>query len=256
MLTAFEVQDVPLVCLCFRPVHLRNPLACSLWNSLFCLLVFHLRTPRTRFHIRPNIHPDDLCVDDLNLYTEHEPANARTVYELLYTSIGQAIATYAPNEYFASLMNPIILGAGLITFCGIVVPYSQITAFWRYWIYWLDPFSYLVGGLLTQLLWDVRVQCKQNEITTIPLPTNSTCGQYMGNFLSENAGYVVDPSSATSCEYCPYKTGAEYAKTLNLNAKYYGWRDFGITVLFCISSYAMVFCMMKLRSKATKKASG
>ena len=28
----------------------------------------------------------------------------------------------------------------------------------------------------------------------------------------------------------------------------------GITALFCLSSYALVFLMMKLRSKATKKA--
>jgi hypothetical protein len=69
------------------------------------------------------------------------PANTAAVYELLYTSIGQAIATYAPNEYFASLMNPIIIGAGLISFCGVVVPYAQIPTFWRSWMYWLDPFT-------------------------------------------------------------------------------------------------------------------
>ncbi|CAI6339603.1 unnamed protein product [Periconia digitata] len=176
------------------------------------------------------------------------------LYEFLYTSIGQAIATYAPNEFFASLMNPIIIGAGLISFCGIVIPYSQITAFWRYWIYWLDPFTYLVGGLLTQLLWDVKIECKPNELTTIPIPNGSTCGAYMSSFLAENAGYVVDPNSMTACEYCPYKYGSEYAKTLNLNEKYYGWRDVGITFLFCISSYAMVIIMMKLRTKATKGA--
>ena len=155
-------------------------------------------------------------------------------------------------------MNPIVLGAGLITFCGIVVPYGQITSFWRHWLYWLDPFSYLVGGLLTQLLWDVDVRCSSSELTSIPLPPDgsTTCGEYMAAFLSENAGYVVEPGSRVGCEYCAYKTGAEYARTFNLNARYYGWRDVGITVLFCVSSYAMVFVMMKLRSKATKSASG
>lgn len=74
------------------------------------------------------------------------------MYELLYTSIGQAIATYAPNEYFASLMNPIIIG--LVSFYGVVVTYAQIPTFWRSWIYWLDPFSYLIGGLLTKVVWE------------------------------------------------------------------------------------------------------
>lgn len=32
------------------------------------------------------------------------------VYEYLYTAIGQAIAAYSPNEYFAFLANPIVIG--------------------------------------------------------------------------------------------------------------------------------------------------
>lgn len=41
-------------------------------------------------------------------------------YEFLYTSIGQGIAAYAPNEYFAAVMNPVPIGAGLVSFCGVV----------------------------------------------------------------------------------------------------------------------------------------
>ena len=51
--------------------------------------------------------------------------NKKIVYEFLYTSIGQAIAAYAPNEYFAAVMNPVLIGAGLVSFCGVVVPYSR-----------------------------------------------------------------------------------------------------------------------------------
>lgn len=137
----------------------------------------------------------------------------------------QAIAAYSPNEYFASLVNPIAIGTGLITFCGVLVPYSYIQPFWRYWLYYLDPFTYLVGALVTPVTWDASVQCLDGELTDIPLPANSTCGEYMSDFLSDNAGYVVDATSSTSCEYCPYSTGGEYLKTFNINAKYYGWRD-------------------------------
>jgi len=76
----------------------------------------------------------------------------------------------------------------------------------------------------------------------------------MASFLDSNVGYVTDPSNSTSCEYCAYSTGADYLRTMNINERYYGWRDVGITALFCISSYALVFLMMKLRSKATKTA--
>ncbi|KAF1817636.1 hypothetical protein P152DRAFT_470035 [Eremomyces bilateralis CBS 781.70] len=177
------------------------------------------------------------------------------LYEFLYTAIGQAIATYSPNAYFASLLNPVIIGAVLINFCGVVVPYDQIVVFWRYWIYYLNPFSYLVGGLLAALLWDVPVNCKGSELTDIPLPSGQTCGEYMSAFLGNNAGYIVDGNSTSSCQYCPYKAGAEYAQTFNLKAKYYGWRDVGITALFCIASYGLVVLMMKIRTKATKRSS-
>lgn len=147
------------------------------------------------------------------------------VYEFLYTSIGQAIAAYAPNEYFAAIMNPLLIGAGLVSFCGVVVPYEAIQPFWRYWIYWLDPFHYLFGGLLTPVIWDVAVECAAAELVSFDAPGNQTCGEYMSGFLAENPGYLVDPAATSGCEYCAYSRGSEYVRTFSINARYYGWRD-------------------------------
>lgn len=155
--------------------------------------------------------------------------NSKTVYELLYTSIGQAIAAYAPNEYFAAVMNPVLLGAGLVSFCGVVVPYSQMQPFWRYWIYYLDPFTYLVGGLLGKVLWDVKVKCQPSEYITFTAPSSQTCGEYMANFLSSQAGYLLDSNSTGTCSFCQYATGADYEKTFNIKEKYYAWRDVSLS---------------------------
>ncbi|KAK4151109.1 ABC-2 type transporter-domain-containing protein [Chaetomidium leptoderma] len=175
-------------------------------------------------------------------------------YEFLYTSIGQAIAAYAPNEYFAAISNPLLIGCGLISCCGVVVPYTAMQPFWKYWLYYLDPFHYLVGGLLGTIIWDVQVQCKPEEFSLFDPPAGQTCGGYMADFLGSNAGYVDNGNATAACRYCPYETGADYAKVFNLNEKYYAWRDTGITALFCISSYALVILMMKFRSKKTKSA--
>ncbi|KAJ5101248.1 hypothetical protein NUU61_003470 [Penicillium alfredii] len=175
-------------------------------------------------------------------------------YECLYTSIGQAIAAYAPNEYFAAVMNPVLIGAGMISFCGVVVPYSQMQPFWRYWIYYLDPFTYLVGGLLGEVLWDVKVACEPSEYVRFSAPSGQTCGEYMAEFLASQAGYLLDKNATKTCSFCKYSSGADYAKSFNLTEKYYSWRDTGITALFCFTSYALVFFMMKLRSKKTKSA--
>ncbi|KAM5381157.1 hypothetical protein ACJZ2D_003073 [Fusarium nematophilum] len=175
-------------------------------------------------------------------------------YEFLYTSIGQAIAAYAPNEYFAAIMNPLLIGAGMISFCGVVVPYDAMQPFWKYWLYYLDPFHYLFGGLMGPIIWDVEVKCRPEEFTSFKVPDGQTCGEYMADFLGGNPGYVADANATGMCDYCAYSTGAEYARTFNMREEYYGWRDTGITALFCISSYALVFLMMKLRSKKTKSA--
>lgn len=124
-------------------------------------------------------------------------------------------------------MNPVLIGAGMISFCGVVVPYSQMQPFWRYWLYYLDPFTYLVGGLLGEVLWDVKVECKPEEFVHFQSPPGQTCGEYMATFLSEQIGYLLD-SNSTSCSFCQYNTGADYAKTFNLNEKYYSWRDVSI----------------------------
>ncbi|KAH8653120.1 putative Brefeldin A resistance protein [Tricladium varicosporioides] len=176
-------------------------------------------------------------------------------YEFVYTGIGQFVAAYAPNAVFASLANPLVIGV-LVSFCGVLVPYAQITAFWRYWLYYLNPFNYLMGSLLTFTTWDQPVYCTESEFAIFNPPANSTCGEYlsgyqMGMGMTTN---LTNPSATSGCKVCQYRTGADYLRTLNLQEYSYGWRDAGIVVLFSVSSYAMVYLLMKLRTKRSKTA--
>lgn len=61
-------------------------------------------------------------------------------YEFIYTGVGQFVAAYAPNATSASMINPLIINV-LSAFCGVLVPYAQMPAFWRYWLYYLNPVS-------------------------------------------------------------------------------------------------------------------
>lgn len=159
------------------------------------------------------------------------------LYQFLYTAVGQGIAVFSPNEYFASLVNPLVLGAIFIDFCGVLVPYDTLNVFWRYWMYYLDPFTYVVQSLFTQTVWDVEVKCATSELSIISPPPNQTCSSYMAEFLSSHAGYINNPNSTSNCEYCQYSMGSDYAKTFNINAKYYGWR--GVSHLL---SYFSLLC--------------
>ncbi|KAJ5736002.1 ABC multidrug transporter atrF [Penicillium malachiteum] len=177
------------------------------------------------------------------------------LYEFVYTGIGQFVAAYAPNATFAALVNPVIIGI-LVSFCGVLVPYGEITAFWRYWIYWMNPFNYLMGGMLVFDAWDVNVKCKESEFAVFNTPNNSTCADYLSTYL-ETIGKsmnLVNPNATSGCKVCEYTKGSDYLNDLNLLEYYYGWRDIGIVAIFALSSYALVYLLMKLRTKASKKA--
>ncbi|KAL3419145.1 Brefeldin A resistance protein (ABC-2 type transporter) [Phlyctema vagabunda] len=177
------------------------------------------------------------------------------MYEFVYTGIGQFIAAYAPNAVFASLANPIIIGT-LVSFCGVLVPYAQITDFWKYWIYYLNPFNYLMGSLLVFTTFDVKVQCADKEFATFNPPSNQTCGEYLADYMQGMGARtnLVNPDATSGCQVCQYRYGSDYLATINLPDYYYGWRDAALVVLFAFSSYGMVYLLMKLRTKKSKKA--
>lgn len=147
------------------------------------------------------------------------------LFEFLYTAIGQGIAAISPSPFFASLLNPTIIASFFINFAGVLQPYSQLSVFWKYWMYYMNPYNYLIGGLVTQPLYDIDVVCSAKDIASFAPPNGSTCGDYMAKFFETGFGYLVDPESKTNCEYCAFKTGGEFAKTLNYNERMYGWRD-------------------------------
>ncbi|KAL5355513.1 ABC-2 type transporter-domain-containing protein [Aspergillus floccosus] len=177
------------------------------------------------------------------------------MYEFVYTGIGQFISAYAPNAIFASLINPVIIGT-LASFCGVLVPYQQIQAFWRYWIYWMNPFNYLMGSMLTFTVFDVEVKCKDSEFALFDPPNGTTCANYLSTYMQTIGARMnlINPDATEGCRVCQYTRGSDYLVGINLMDYYYGWRDAAIVALFALSSYALVYALMKLRTKASKQA--
>ncbi|KAJ5627890.1 CDR ABC transporter [Penicillium lividum] len=176
------------------------------------------------------------------------------IYEFIYTGIGQFIAAYAPNATFAALVNPLIVNS-LVLFCGAFVPQPELNVFWKFWFYYLNPFNYVVGGMFTFGIWDATVTCKSDELAYFD-PPNGTCQSYLADYLAGvgSAANLLNPDATSNCEVCKYTMGSDYLNTLNINGYYYGWRNAGISCIFAISGYALVFGLMKLRTKASKKA--
>lgn len=138
------------------------------------------------------------------------------------------MAAYSPNAVTAALVNPLLIGVvssllfseatvgqlkplafiQLVSFSGVLVPYSQITPFWRYTIYYVNPFNYLMGGMLVFPIWDVDVECRMEEFARFTPPQGQTCQAYMAPFMEANPGYLQDPQSTTECLYCIYSKGS------------------------------------------------
>ena len=134
------------------------------------------------------------------------------VFELYYIGFGQFIAAFAPNELFASLLVPSFF-TFIVSFCGVVVPYSALPHFWQSWMYWLTPFHYLLEGLLGIVTHKVPVRCVEREEARFTSPPGMNCSEYADAFAREVGGYVHDVGNGL-CAFCQYSTGDRFVSDI------------------------------------------
>ena len=60
-------------------------------------------------------------------------------FEVFYVSFGQLLASFAPNEMFASLLIPAFFSF-VVAFCGVLAPPYAMPYFWRSWMYCMFPY--------------------------------------------------------------------------------------------------------------------
>jgi len=125
-------------------------------------------------------------------------------------------------------------------FNGVVRPYDQLSVFWRYWMYYVNPSTYWIGGVLAATLNNAPVRCAPQEAAYFNPPPGSTCSAYAQAFVDSTTGYLTNPDATTNCGYCQYSSGVDYLRTLNIEPDD-KWRYFGIFLAFCISNWALVY---------------
>jgi ABC-type multidrug transport system permease subunit len=127
-------------------------------------------------------------------------------------------------------------------FNGIVRPYRDYPVFWKYWMYYVNPVTWWLRGVISSVFPSVHIECASKESTHFDPPPGSTCQSYAGNFVSNIAGvgYLVNPDATQDCQYCPYANGTEYMTTLNVHDGD-KWRCFGIFLAFVIINWLLVY---------------
>ncbi|KAG4262351.1 multidrug resistance protein CDR1 [Fusarium proliferatum] len=103
-----------------------------------------------------------------------------------------------------------------ISFCGVGVAYKDIPKFWTF-MYRVSPATYIVGGIMSTCVWGSNVKCADNEILQMAVPGNMTCGDYMGPFIKEAGGYLLDRASTDVCKYCSLATTEEFLDRFNID---------------------------------------
>ncbi|KAK3113728.1 ATP-binding cassette transporter snq2 [Teratosphaeriaceae sp. CCFEE 6253] len=161
-----------------------------------------------------------------------------TLFEVFYVSFGQAIAAFSPNELLASLFVPLLF-LFVVSFCGVVVPYAGLPAFWKAWMYWLTPFKYLLEGLLSLITHGQPLQCDESELARFPAPPGQTCQSYAGPYVVQAGGYVTTLGDGL-CGFCQFANGDEFAASFNVYYRYVN-RDYAIFWGFCAFNFAAVF---------------
>ncbi|KAJ1984712.1 ATP-binding cassette transporter snq2 [Dimargaris verticillata] len=158
--------------------------------------------------------------------------------------LGQAIAAWTPNDVFASLVNP-IFASFMALFCGVTIPYQAMPAFWRRWMYWIDPYHYIIEGIMVNDLYGRKVTCEDGELFAFTPPSGQTCGQYTQAFFTRAKGYLEDPSSSTQCRYCPYTYGQDYYEPLLDWSFAHRYRNFLIMLGFIVFNLVVLLLGFK-----------
>ncbi|KAK3846546.1 MAG: ABC-2 type transporter-domain-containing protein [Linnemannia gamsii] len=162
------------------------------------------------------------------------------IFVIFAITLGQMIAAWTPSVQIAALLNPFIISA-LNLFCGVVMPYASMPKFWRSWLYWLDPYHYIVEGLVTTQLHGLEVRCHPTEYSIFQPPSGQTCIEYARAFIERatTTGYIANENATADCQYCQYSMGQDFYRNLNMDNAH-RWRNIGISCIYLVSNCVII----------------
>jgi len=165
------------------------------------------------------------------------------IFTIFAITLGQAIAAWTPSTQIAALLNPFIISA-LNLFCGVVMPYASMPGFYRWTLYWIDPYHYIVEGLVTTQLYNLEVRCATAEFNIFQPPAGQSCQTFAAAFLARASGYINNPNAMSDCQYCQYSKGQDFYKNLNMDFEH-RWRNVGISLIYLCSNVTLILLGVK-----------
>lgn len=130
------------------------------------------------------------------------------LFGVFATSLAQLCAATMPNLSSTFMANGFFF-MWCNTFAGTLSPQPVTPKGWK-WYYNVSPLLYFADGVTTNALQGLDLTCAGSEISTFEPPLGTSCMDYAQNFLTSATGFLMNPNSTASCEYCRYKNGQSY----------------------------------------------
>ncbi|OLN81879.1 ABC transporter CDR4-like protein 2 [Colletotrichum chlorophyti] len=146
------------------------------------------------------------------------------------STISQAIiAPFGIPDLVGVVVN--LFAVLTMAFCGIGIKREQMPATWSDFMYCVSPMTYLASGALSTGLHGVSVECASHEIVQIPAHVNMTCQQFLGPFVQNAGGRLVEGANTEACSWCPMNMTDDFLTSFSIHYDT-RWRNFGILWLY------------------------
>jgi ABC-type multidrug transport system ATPase subunit/ABC-type multidrug transport system permease subunit len=99
------------------------------------------------------------------------------LFFLFQASWGQWITSFSPSFTVISNVLPFFF-VMFSLFNGVVRPYASLPVFWKYWMYYVNPSTWWIAGVLAATLDGIPIECAETETAHFDAPPGQTCQSY------------------------------------------------------------------------------
>ena len=125
-------------------------------------------------------------------------------------------------------------------------------------MYRVNPFTYIVEGMLSVGLANAPVRCAENELLSFQPSNGTTCASYMQQYMNTRGGYLTNPSVTADCSFCTYDNMNVFLTAVDVDWDN-RWRNFGILwsyVVFNIAGAAFLYRILRVPKSKRKEKKG
>ncbi len=114
-------------------------------------------------------------------------------------------------------------------------------------MYRVSPFTYLVASVLSTGLSGTEAHCSDIEVLTLPPPDGQNCTSYLGPYVEQTNGTILDPAPNGDCRLCSISSSDQFLRQLSINPDD-TWRNVGILFVYIVfNAFAAVFLYWLVR---------